>query len=1041
MALGWATSATACDVVPTPATGPISSIAITCGPGQDQTIDEPFVDALDFDYDGSGNDSLTVNGATLTIRQNTTTPYGPFAIEFLGGNDTFTMSSGGIFRDPTDPTAPELFMDLGDGNDVVNISGGAFGGDIYLGAGDNSVTMSGGSAVTFEGEEGTDTFNMSGGSVAVQLFGRDGNDTFRISGNAVIGSGYDQRGTDARAYGIVGGNGDDLIEISGGVVGEVTADGGSVSTGAIFSGRDTVRLLGGAVTRSLRTGLDDDRVEISAGTIGTDVATGDGADIISISGGSIGGSVFAGLGNDTVTMSGGSVAGRIEGEDGDDTVVMTGGFVGSSIELGDGNNTITMSGGQVFEAIRGGVGATVFNISGTAMISAPANRDHIAPGVDGNSGNDIFNMSGGAVYSDIFLAGGDDQFNMSGGSVWWLSGDFGDDTFDISGTAVIGANVPNGVFSGGSAYVGGIFGEDGHDTVTIRGGTITGAIGAETVNLYGGTLNGVMFDLSNTTLTIDDGADTSQLVRLNDGYGFFGDNAVGTISRTDLAASGSQFFEGFASLSILNGSTLRLLSVPQTIDALFVSGGSTLFVPGTLALIDGSGNPSSLTVQDGLIDLRNGSADSVLNVGTLTLNNGTVAIDVDQGTARADQIFAGATNATGQNIIQVALVGTPNFAGQTDIPILATAGLDTSTFQAAGLAGSAASLFDFALVDGGAAGLLLRVTPNNVAPSLTTQTAIDSRPIEVAADTLTDVTTQAADSGLGLSGGGARTQITPTFGVFSSGHFGQTHHGGFTVIGSGIEALGPEFTSNDFSAALSFDFDAARHFQVDQSYGINLGVFGGYTSSDVDLGAFAGFPTVGNAKNESGLFGAYGLFRRELNYLLISATGFVGQTEIANQVLLSTATYDTHGYAATASVGHIFMLGERYRFDLRGGLLGATFTGDGYTDSEGNVFSDAGTSFGAVRFEPGIYAEFKMDNGLVFNPYARLTLQQRFGYENTGRIGAQDFEFKDADFSASFATGFNVKTSQRLTFSSEVSGKLSGDSSTIAGKAGLKIAF
>ncbi len=49
-----------------------------------------------------------------------------------------------------------------------------------------------------------------------------------------------------------------------------------------------------------------------------------------------------------------------------------------------------------------------------------------------------------------------------------------------------------------------------------------------------------------------------------------------------------------------------------------------------------------------------------------------------------------------------------------------------------------------------------------------------------------------------------------------------------------------------------------------------------------------------------------------MNYALVSASGFVGETDITNGVLNTTGNYDTVGYAVTGSVGHIFPL-ERNR--------------------------------------------------------------------------------------------------------------------------------
>src|SRR5690606_4043764 len=135
--------------------------------------------------------------------------------------------------------------------------------------------------------------------------------------------------------------------------------------------------------------------------------------------------------------------------------------------------------------------------------------------------------------------------------------------------------------------------------------------------------------------------------------------------------------------------------------------------------------------------------------------------------------------------------------------------------------------------------------------------------------------------------------LTPTFGVFASGQFAKVEHDGFDISNDSFRAMGPSFDANDFSAAISFDFNAAKHFGFDDQYGLNIGVFGGYTSTDVDLGSFQSFASVGEGTNEAGMFGAYTLFRRGLNYGLISATGFIGQSDVVNHALNTTGSYDT----------------------------------------------------------------------------------------------------------------------------------------------------
>ena len=189
------------------------------------------------------------------------------------------------------------------------------------------------------------------------------------------------------------------------------------------------------------------------------------------------------------------------------------------------------------------------------------------------------------------------------------------------------------------------------------------------------------------------------------------------------------------------------------------------------------------------------------------------------------------------------------------------------------------------------------------------------------------------------------------------------------------------------------------------------------------------------------MFGGYGLFRKEYNYALVSAIAFIGETDVSNGVLNTSGSYDTQGYAVTGSVGP--HLHARRHAALRPARRPARryLHGDDYADSGGNQFGGSQISFGAFKFEPGIYTDTQLENGMTFSPYARADLQQRFGYRNTASIDSAEIDFDDSDFSAALSTGFNLKMSKKATMSGEIRGKLSSDSSTIGGKLGLKVAF
>lgn len=754
---------------------------------------------------------------------------------------------------------------------------------------------------------------------------------------------------------------------------------------------------------------------------------------------------YDGNGADTFTMSGGTIAstggfntplylndplygldpstGFIEMLGGDDTVVISGGTIGSatdviSLSLGAGADLFRMSGGSLSGSVFGLGGGNRYEVSGGT----------IGGSIFAGSQDDVVIISGSALVQGtnadpdaVGLEDGNDRFEMSGGRVnGAVSGGAGDDTFSISGGTITGF----------------VSGNDGDDEVAVSGGVIQGDIIAETVRLSGGTIGGNISGLSGNTLVIDDTLSPAAL-SLRNGVLFSGTNAVGVINNTDLAAGGtrSQNFTGFTSVTTQN-STLGFASGSvNQIGALNLGAGSTLFVQGPAQLT------GTLSATGSTISLIDGVADDVFTLGGLALNGARIGIDVNQQTAQADQLIANAFSATGLNTIQVNLLGTPNFAGVTDIPVIvATNAPVIGTFAVEGAPATPGALFAFELVQGPAGGLLLRATPVSAGLGTATANALDVSALDNALDTLDSITDDAADSGLRLGKSGM-VQLTPTFGVFASGQFAKVEHDGFEVSNDTFRAMGPSFDANDFSAAISFDFNAAKHFGFDEQYGLNIGVFGGYTSTDVDLGSFQSFASVGEGTNEAGMFGAYTLFRQGLNYGLISATGFIGQSDVVNYALNTTGSYDTEGYAVTASAGHIFVLGERTRFDMRGGILGATFEGGDYVDSGGNVFGKSRISFGALKFEPGIYADYQMENGMVFSPYARADVQQRFSYRNTSDLAGTEFDFDDSDFSAAVSTGFNMRMTQSATLSAEVRGKFSSDSTTVAGKLGLKVGF
>ncbi|MEI5677272.1 MULTISPECIES: autotransporter [unclassified Mesorhizobium] len=1025
----------------------------------------------------AGNDSITISGGSVGT--------------FVAGNegvDTIDISGTAIIGEQV--TAGEdndivtirggtvtTFVDGGSGDDDITVSGGAINGDVYGNDGDDTIEVSGGTiggTLFGDGGEGTgnNTITISGGSIAGGVVAGNGNDGVTVSGTAqietsvLLGGGndtFDMTGGTVTTF-VNGGSGNDNIGVSGGAIGgdvlggsgndDLNISGGSIS-GALFgdgveaTGDDTIAISGGTITGGVFSGSGADEVTVSGtaqiGAPGaTSVDLGAGDDTFDMTGGTLAGSVDGNAGNDTMTLSGGTVGGGVLGGSGNDDLSISGGSIagalfGDGVEI-TGDDTIVVSGGTITGGVFSGSGGDEVTVSGTAQIGTPG-----ATSVDLGAGDDTFNMTGGTLAGSVDGNAGNDTMTVSGGRVGGdvLGGD-GTDTVDVSGGVI------NGSVIGGA----------GTDVVTISGGTIAGDVQGETVNLNGGTIGGDITGISSDTLTINAGTN----LNLRDGVVFQGTNAVGTITDTDLArASGdtfrSQNFVGFSSLTVSGGSSsIGFKDGTQTIGNLALLNGSTLYVAGDVsllapvdgsalaALVTGTGNVSAT---NSTITMINNDPTDRFSVGNLTLNGATLGIDINQQDGLGDRFIpAGQFQASGTNTVLVNLLGTPVFTGVSIIPIapvagevVPTTGAPSPIFLVGGIPNTPGSLFAYDVITGSNGGIYLRALPSDLVSPQATRVAIDSQPIETVTAAIEQITDDALAFALDFPKGSGRSDAAPGFGVYASGQFAAVSHDGFTVSDGTSSLQGPPFTAHDFSLAGSVELDVAKYYGFDQTYGLNVGLFGGYASSDVTMDSIQGLGSIGNADNKSGMIGTYGLFRTGMTYGLVSATTFIGQTDINNDILASTGNYDTVGYALTGSVGHIFPLGDKWKFDLRGGALWATFEGDAFTDSQGNEFGKSKVSFGALKFEPGFYGDFALDNGMAISPYARLELQQRIGYRNTGSIAGLNFEFDDADFSVALSSGLNLQLSKTTTLSGELKTKFSSDSQSLAGKIGIKAKF
>lgn len=880
--------------------------------------------------------------------------------------------------------------------DTVTINNSTLSSDIYLGFGNDTLTLNSG---TVTGAVIGDSSTLEG----------DGNDQITISGTT--GS-------------VFGAGGDDTITLNtGGDVADILGDGSSGSGGVasvVTSGNDTITINGGTVRNDVDGRSGNDTIAINGGSITNDVI-GDGADsfgniffgtdTITVTAGTIGGSVYGSGGNDTITIDGGTITVDVNGDYVDettaitgnsfnDTIIINGGVIGDDVLGWAGDDTITVNGGVITNSVSGDGVNTLTGVE-TAL-----------------AGNDTITINGGTINHGIGGGSGDDTITVNGGTV------------------LIG-----------------IAGEAGNDTVTITGGSVDG-IEAETVNLFGGTITQGVTGLSGNTLTIDDTLDTASSLTIADGAVFSGTSAVGTISNTTLGSGYT--FTGFSSLTASN-STFGIAAATQTIDELLVQSNSTVNVAAGTATVlqNNSGGLGNLTVTDSTFSFINGQAGDRMEVGDFTFSNATIGTDVNVAAGTADQMIVNGTvtaNGSGTILVnsldgtlpsQTTVLALSPVAGET-APTAAAAADPNYTIQTTGTAG----LNNYALAYGSSGGVYLVATVNSSAVGLAElpKVAIDSRPPNVVSNEVSSLTGDAIDAMMDTGQDGssrAGAQLSPLFGVFATGSAGKAVHDGFDVTSVDGTIKGPDFDSTEFSALVSLEYDISKGFDISGPVRAKAGVFGGYASSDVDIGTSSfltglGFGRAGSAKNQSGIVGGYGLASYGTNYGVLAGTGFFGNTDVTNDVVSATGDYGTAGYAISGSVGRIIPFSERWNFDFRTSALWTEFFGDSFTDSQGNLVGKSEVSFGAIKLQPGVYGTVKLGD-MIVRPFVRGEAAFRLGYENSAEISGTNFDFEDSDFSASLSAGATAKLTDRISLKLEGTTKYSGDVTSYYGKLGLKI--
>ncbi|MDQ8203441.1 hypothetical protein [Pelagicoccus sp. SDUM812003] len=557
--------------------------------------------------DDEANGFVTETGSRLTG-----------SISLAGGNDSL-LNAGEIIGN----------IDMGDGSDLFDNTGGNITGNVDMGAGDDSLygeklgTISG--TVTLGA--GDDFFYLTGSSLAnaAQVQGgsqnEGGADTLSLGGsvNSILAmnlmQGFEKVEVTESIWTLIGAQSFEQgleIKQSGQVAnwGQLTA---------AITGDENINLLSnavnGTITGAVSLGDGNDGVW-NLGTLSGGLDLGSGDDWL-VTPGTIEGDVTFGSGSDTLDITNGTIEGLVDFGEGDDSITAAdGGTISGGVFFGAGNDTLTNAGTATFDVDFGDGADVLQNAEGT-----------IVGDVNFGAGADLVDSSTlGTITGKLSLGSGDDTFTNSTtyeGDVYF--GDGVDSLDNTSGT-----------------IKGALYFEEGDDVLDImKIGLVEGAIdlGAGNDKLLLQVEN-ADFDGSIFSLIKVNGGEGDDMVELS-GNGTFSGSLESDME--SLGLSGGEW--------ILRGT--------QAYDNIRLIGSGELVNESAItATTLGDENANKLTNKatiEGDIDLKDG-ADTLINSGTITgnvnLNTGSDSLDNSNGKIIGDLDFG-----DGQEQVSVSMLG------------------------------------------------------------------------------------------------------------------------------------------------------------------------------------------------------------------------------------------------------------------------------------------------------------------------------------------------------------------------------------------------
>ena len=573
---------------------------------------------------------------------------------------------------------------LGLGDDIFNLTGGAYTGNIY------------GDDIAASKNDGDDQFNWSGGDLNSGFFGQNGSDT------ATISAGANYEGTEILDGGDDASSGDgwvDVLTLDGITVTANTGkiinwevinitNGADVSADAVTTEVVNITKGGAGSISNLKAGVvnvcagsatiggassvvsvlgcvSDDSITITDdATITNQIQGAGGADTITVSGNaSVTGGVYGGENGqdgsaaadtgDVVTIDTTGSVGRVLGGAGEDRIFLKNGTVTDFISGGDDNDYIEASGGET-EIIVGNDGDDTILVTGTAkVISTKLLPDETS--IDGNAGNDIIQIDGNAIVSGVDGDDGDDTLLLYGGEITTTfatgnggsDGGAGEDLIILDGTKVhgaLGGGLDNDTIlikSGSAAIVAGLSHDDhivmtGGD-VDILLGDVGGLFddpntGNDKIELLGGNVGTVMGDEGDDVIILD-GATISGTIA--------GDTIPSIYNPAPLPGSGDdQFIWTSGTMAAFDGgdgSDTADVSAAEYDGSQILDGGDdvavadgwidTLTLDGLTVTVNGGNiiNWENVVVDGGMIAFSDNMIEVGSDTGTgMTLQNGAV---------------------------------------------------------------------------------------------------------------------------------------------------------------------------------------------------------------------------------------------------------------------------------------------------------------------------------------------------------------------------------------------------------------------------------